>query len=399
MDRRQFLKAGLGGLALWPQWRLWAASSRSDPLLLVVFLRGAYDSLSLLTPYQESFYYESRPTIAINKPDPNDPFSAIPLDADWALNPAVRDTLLPLYQSGELSFIPFAGTSFVSRSHFQAQDWVETAYVPGMPHLESGFLNRLVARLNGQGTATDGIGFTKTLPLILKGDAKNVVNTPLVMPKNQQISRSEEELWAQLYKGHALQAQVDEGLGVSRKVSQELQEEMQAASRSAIPAYGFASQAGRMGRFLRDNDRYKVAFVDVGGWDTHANQGNFQGALSNKLANLGQGLQELKEGLGNQWQNTTVVVLSEFGRTFRENGTKGTDHGHGTTMMVLGGGVEGGRVHGEQTRLRQQDLHENRDTPVMNDYKEVLFGIFKSKYGFAVTDLKYILGLRRLSAT
>lgn len=396
MDRRDFLKFGLGTLGLSASWRLWAASAQSasqrptQPLLLVVFLRGAYDGLSLLSPYKESFYYESRPTIAIPEPDTAGEEAGVALDSDWALHPAVAASVLPMYKAGELAFVPFAGTSFVSRSHFQAQDWIEAGVDSEAMRVDGGFLNRLVGRLNTGSTIVNGMGFTQTLPLVLKGQEKLVANSPVNLPKTHLSALSEEALWARMYQGHSLQADVDEGLGVRRQIYLEMQEEIQAASRSAVTASGFASQSARIGRFLEESTRFRVAFVDVGGWDTHTNQGNGKGALANRFANLGNGLVQLKVGLGEQWNNTVVVVMSEFGRTFRENGTKGTDHGHGNVMWVMGGSVKGGRVVGNQARLRARDLHENRDVPVLNNNRDVMAGVLKSVYGLSSTDVQWI---------
>ena len=382
MNKRQFLQSGLalagGGLS----WRVWAAPeaarAAADARLVVMFLRGAYDGLSLLVPYKEDFYYESRPSIALARPDEASPLAALALDADWALHPALAGSLLPLYQAGQLAFVPFAGTEFVSRSHFQAQDWVEAGLAPGGGlSLASGFLNRLLQRLGVTGQA---VSFTQSLPVALRG-ARSVANTPVRVAAGQSLAVEHESLLLQMYAGHSLRPLVEEGIGLRRELSQDLAAEMQAASRSALPASGFALEAGRIAHFLREHKEYAVAFMDVGGWDSHANQGGAQGALANRFGNLGTGLASFAAGMGSEWRKTVVVVISEFGRTFRENGTKGTDHGHGSAMWVLGGGVKGGRIFGEQQRLRAKDLHQDRDVPVLNPYRNVLAGLLGRMYG------------------
>src|SRR5277367_2475408 len=136
-----------------------------------------------------------------------------------------------------------------------------------------------------------------------------------------------------------------------------------------------------MGRLMRDS--YRIGFVDIGGWDTHVNEGAAQGALATNLASLGRGLQVFSQSLGTEWKNTVVVVLSEFGRTFRENGNRGTDHGHGTVYWVLGGAVNGGRIAGEQRRVDRSTLFQDRDFPVLNDYRAVLGGLFRTLWGLS----------------
>jgi uncharacterized protein (DUF1501 family) len=155
--------------------------------------------------------------------------------------------------------------------------------------------------------------------------------------------------------------------------------EMQAANRNAISARGFETEARRMGALMRD--RFNLGFIDVGGWDTHVNQGSTQGQLATLLGNLGQGLAAFAQQMGPAWNNTVVTVISEFGRTFRENGTRGTDHGHGTVYWVLGGAVHGGRIAGDQVRVERTTLNQDRDWPVLTEYRALLSGLFARMYG------------------
>jgi len=155
--------------------------------------------------------------------------------------------------------------------------------------------------------------------------------------------------------------------------------EMQAASRNAISARGFEVEARRMAGLLRE--RFNLAFIDVGGWDTHVNEGGAQGQLANLLSNLGPGLSRFAEQMGSAWASTVVVVISEFGRTFRENGTRRTDHGHGTVYWVRGGGVHGGRIAGNQVAVERGTLNQDRDWPVLTEYRAMLGGLFKRMYG------------------
>src|SRR5690606_11921684 len=154
---------------------------------------------------------------------------------------------------------------------------------------------------------------------------------------------------------------------------------MNRANGQAMATDQLEREAARVGRFMAD--RYNLGFIDVGGWDTHVGQGAAEGFLANKLAQLSRALVSYKNALGSAWRDTTVVVISEFGRTFRENGNKGTDHGHGTVYWVLGGGVQGGRIAGEQIKVSRETLHEDRDFPVLNDYRRLLGGLFRKMYG------------------
>jgi uncharacterized protein (DUF1501 family) len=156
---------------------------------------------------------------------------------------------------------------------------------------------------------------------------------------------------------------------------------MKTSSRDALSIKGFELEAERMARLMRDS--YRLGFVDIGGWDTHVNEGAAQGALATNLTGLGRGLATFAQALGTEWKNTVVVVLSEFGRTFRENGNRGTDHGHGSVYWVLGGSINGGKIAGEQQRLERTNLFQDRDYPVLNDYRDTLGGLFQSMWGLS----------------
>jgi uncharacterized protein (DUF1501 family) len=375
MNRRELLKslALMSTCAFSSQ--LLAAPATQNRLLLV-FLRGGYDASNLLVPTSSNFYYESRPNIAIARPGA-DVNAALELNSDWGLHPALRETIFPMYQAGEASFIPFAGTDDLSRSHFETQDSIEMGQaLSGSRNYQSGFLNRLAAQLN----AGSAMSFTDQLPIIMRGDTK-VANAALRSVGKGNMDDKQSKMIAQMYQKTALENQVNDGFAVRGEVVRDMQEEMMNndGARNAISAKGFEVEAKRVAKMMRD--KYALGFIDVGGWDTHVNQGGATGALANKLEELGRGLAAYKQEMGSMWKNTTVVVMSEFGRTFRENGKRGTDHGHGSVYWVLGGGQKGGRVLGEQVRLEQAALFQNRDYPVLNEYRAVLGGIFASVYG------------------
>lgn len=369
MKRRNLLHLGLAAGMLPTQ--LWAAAPDA-PRLLVVFLRGAYDAANLLVPTSSSFYYEARPNIAIAKT------AALPLDVNWGLAPAVADSIHPLWLQGQAAFVPFAGSNDTSRSHFETQDHIELGQPDeGSRDFRSGFMNRLAGVL-GAGSRLEAMAFTDQVPLILRGSLP-VANQALRDLGKPGINAAQAQVIAGMYAGTRLANTVSGGFEVREEVSREMAGEMEAASRGAIAAKGFALEARRVARLMRE--RVTLGFIDVGGWDTHVGEGGATGQLANRLGELGKGLALFAEEMGPQWRNTVVVVVSEFGRTFRENGNRGTDHGHGSAYWVLGGGVKGGRIAGEQVEVKAATLFQNRDWPVLNEYRALLGGLFKRMYG------------------
>jgi uncharacterized protein (DUF1501 family) len=383
ISRRRCLQlagATLGTLGL--AGRLYAAPL-SGPRFLLVFLRGGYDATNMLIPYSSSFYYEARPNIAIPRPDPEAGAGALALDSDWALAPALRDSIGPLYQQRQVAFVPFAGTQDLSRSHFETQDSIELGQpLEGPRDYRSGFLARLHAALMSPVSAPiPAIAFTDALPLSLQG-SEHIPNISMKSVGKPPFDDRQVRILTDMYAGHPLEPAVSSGLELRRQVAQameQLSEEMRASSRDALSIKGFELEAERMARLMRDS--YRIGFVDIGGWDTHVNEGAVQGALATNLTGLGRGLTAFAQALGSEWTNTVVVVLSEFGRTFRENGNRGTDHGHGSVYWVLGGSISGGRIVGEQQRLERVNLFQDRDYPVLNDYRAVLGGLFRSLWG------------------
>jgi uncharacterized protein (DUF1501 family) len=234
--------------------------------------------------------------------------------------------------------------------------------------------------LTAPSRSSAAIAFTDALPLALEG----AVIAPNLSLKNigkPPFDERQAGILRDMYGGHHLEAAVSNGLELRQEVALEMAEEMNAANRNAINTKGFELEAERMGRLMRD--KYRIGFIDIGGWDTHVGEGAAQGPLASNLSSLGHGLQVFASSLGTEWNNTVVVVLSEFGRTFRENGNRGTDHGHGTVYWVLGGSINGGIIAGEQQRLARGTLFQDRDYPVLNDYRAVLGGLFRAMWGLS----------------
>ena len=375
MKRRAFLQLlGAAAPALTISGRVFAAPPNS-PRFLLVFLRGGYDCANIVIPYSSSFYYETRPNIAV--PKPNGPDGAVVLNSDWALAPILRPSIAPLYAQRQALFIPFAGTDDLSRSHFETQDSIELGQpAQGAHDLRSGFLSRLASVVND----SDPISFTDSLPVCFRGDS-DIPNISLKGVGKPVFDTRQASILSDMYAGHHLQQEVSDGLELRQEVGRVMEDEMKQANRDAITPKGFELEARRVARLMKE--QYRIGFIDVGGWDTHVNEGAAQGALANNMDSLGKGLAAFSQEMGGEWRNTVVAVVSEFGRTFRENGNKGTDHGHGSVYWVLGGSVNGGRIAGEQVKVDRQNLFQDRDYPVLNDYRSVFGGLFATLWGLS----------------
>jgi uncharacterized protein (DUF1501 family) len=385
MNRRDLIKAFAASASLTVGGRVWAAPS-TDARLLVVFLRGAYDAANVVVPISSEFYYASRPSLAVARPDAGNPNAALALDANWGLHPALRDTIHPLWAKREVAFIPFAGTSDdLTRSHFETQDTIELGQaVGGSRDYRSGFMSRLAKEL----TRVKPISFTDQLPLIFRGQSQ-IPNIGIASVSKPGVDDRQARLLKEMYAHGDLANSVSEGFRVRDDVYRSVSEEMTAANRGAVSPRGFELSARRIGRLMRE--QFNLGFVDVGGWDTHVNQGAATGYLSDRLGELGRGLAGYSEEIGPaMWRDTVVVVISEFGRTFRENGDRGTDHGHGSVYWVMGGGINGGRLAGDQMQVSQATLFQNRDYPVLTDYRAFFAGLIQQVYGLQPASLERI---------
>ena len=379
VHRRDLLRGAAATLPMVVAGRAYAAP-QAGSRLLVVFLRGAYDAANIVAPTGADFYHQARPTIGLRRPDPLDAAAPSPLDADWSLHPALRDSILPLWGLRQLAFIPFAGTDDLSRSHFETQDTIELGQpVGGHRDYGSGFMARLATIL---GRDDRPIAFTDQLPLCFHGGVDPVPNLALANVGKPIDARMAGLIAAMYQDDPLLRGAVAKGFQVRDTVYQALQGEMAAASRGAVSAKGFELSARRIGTVMRD--RFNLAFVDVGGWDTHVDQGGATGYLADRIAELGRGLAGFVDAIGPAaWRTTTVVVVSEFGRTFRENGDRGTDLGHGSVYWVVGGGLSGGRMAGEQVALSEATLNQQRDLPVLTDFRALIGGLVQRQFGLS----------------
>jgi uncharacterized protein (DUF1501 family) len=345
--------------------------------LVVMFLRGGLDGLFAIAPVDDPKLSELRPTLASNVLS-----NGIRLEqSGFAAHPSC-EFLASLFSSKELSFSPCAGTTDKSRSHFEAQDLFELGN--GNNHGQTGFLARASGRLGGSKGA---ISFTREIPLSLQGaetppEVAPLTGSGLKIPQGRlrdAILRAH----GNTVTGEALKQAIETETEIESTMGMEV-----GASRGAPGANGFPKVAGHMGRILLGNPRLSLVFLDMGGFDTHAAQ---EGILSRGLQSLSEGLSAFKDSLGpSEWKRTWVVVMSEFGRTVRENGTHGTDHGHGGLAILAGGSVSGGRMLGGFNGLAESSLNENRDLPVLIDWRSLLSESMRVTYGLSDSALDEI---------
>jgi uncharacterized protein (DUF1501 family) len=352
-----------------------AASTSSRKRLIVIFLRGAVDGLNIVVPYGESAYYQSRPRIAIPRPDQAN--GALDLDGHFGLNPNLAP-ILPLWKQGSLAFVHAAGSPDVTRSHFDAQDFMESG-TPGIKSTSDGWMNRLLGNLGGN-NPVQAINVGATMPRILSGPRSvaslatgrgSVSFSALDRPQVASAFDS-------LYGGNdPLSKTYQEGRSARKTIMEDLSSpdaEMKAANNGALSVNGFAGDAQRLARLMVRDANVQLGFLAVGGWDTHVNEA---GQLNNRLRQLAQGIATLAQTLGSIYSDTTIVVLSEFGRTVRENGNGGTDHGHGNAIWLAGGSVKGGKVYGQWPGLSSGQLYEGRDLMVTTDFREVISAVLE----------------------
>ncbi|QTD44666.1 DUF1501 domain-containing protein [Ottowia testudinis] len=387
LTRRQCLGAAAAALAP----RAFAQATpgaRGDGRLIVVFLRGAVDGLSLLVPYTDRDYARLRPSIALPAPDGTDQ-AALRLDGTFALHPALSN-LLPLWQQGVLAAVPAAGSPDPTRSHFDAQYQWETAR-PGKTSDAPGWLNTLAA-LGGAPNAVHAVGVGEANPRILAGR-----ESVKLVARGQAASRAgvldnprtRAALLAVYGGDDAVSQAFRQGAGSRLQTAEELQREMQAADNGAAPPALLAQDARNLGTLMRQERALRIGFLSAGGWDTHANQGAATGSLANNLRNLAAALVQLRSDFNQP--GDVIVVASEFGRTAAENGTRGTDHGHGNAMWLIGQRIAGGRWHGDWSGLAPGNLHEARDVPVHHDFRAVLAQVLRPGFGLTDSQLATVL--------
>lgn len=384
MNRREFLKAAaLSSMIFMPGVSGWAfGGSNSDvntKKLIVILLRGGIDGLNVVIPYGDPNYYSLRPTIAVSKP--GTPNGAIDLNSYFGLHPAMNP-LMPYWQDKSLAFVHASGSPDPTRSHFDAQDYMETGLLGGK-FSSTGWLNRLVGVIPNQHSPVQALSVGPILPRIFTGPAPVATVENAKGPTNLFIDRPQiAQAFQSMYNGTGdIDLAFAEGMAAHKTINTALsapqQQEQVMANRGApLPTSSFGRQLANL--FEKD-PTVQVAFIDFGGWDTHIGEGAGKGQLANRLTPLASGLADLIDGLGSMYADTSIVVMSEFGRTAKENGNGGTDHGHGNVMWLMGGGINGGQVYGRWSSLANSDLHEGRDLPTSTDFRNVLSSVLSEQ--------------------
>lgn len=404
MDRRYFLKASGIGLASFglmaaaPDFlhqfaaaQTAAKDSKRKKIIVTIFQRGAVDGLNVLVPYGESEYYKLRPTIAVNKPGDSD--GVIKLDDTFGLHPAMA-AFKPLWDAGSLAALTAVGSPDNTRSHFDAQDYMESA-TPGVKSTSDGWLNRLLQQSKDKGLSPfRAVSMTPVLPRSLYGKAPSVAMANLndFSIKAGVFSSDLKNGFEGIYEQNVK----DTLEGTGKETFEAVDFLKRAAPGQYKPENGAQYPNSQLGRSLQQIAQLikagvglEVAFTDTGSdirWDTHTNEGSGRGQLANFLRIFSQSIAAFTADLGKRMDDVIVLTMSEFGRTVRENGGRGTDHGHANTMFAIGNSVKGGKIYGDFRGLASDKLYEGRDLDVTTDFRDI----------FAEASLKH-MGVRDLA--
>ncbi len=408
MNRRFFLKssgvalASIGAATMSPSFLTRALAQTNGKgrrkILIAIFQRGAMDGLSAVIPYAEREYYNLRSAVAIPRPGAGGPqpnqAPAIDLDGFFALHPALAP-FKPIYDSGHLAIIHASGSPDNTRSHFDAQDYMESA-TPGVKSTTDGWLNRYL-QSNGATEALPfrGVAMGPNLPRVMQGKASaiamNNINDFTLRAgggeTGQAVQGGFEAMYAQTVND-ALRGAGKETFEAVKLLKRVNPTQYKPSPDVIYPRGAFGDRLRQIAQLIKSDIGLEVAFTDIGGWDTHANQGSSQGQLALRLTELAQGLSALYSDLKERADDVVILTMTEFGRTVRENGNRGTDHGHASVIFALGGAVKGGKVYGKWPGLKSHQLYEGRDLAVTTDFRDVFAELAKNHLG--ATDLNAI---------
>jgi uncharacterized protein (DUF1501 family) len=371
--RRSLLTTGATLTLLAPFARLAAAATNPDARLVLVILRGGLDGLAAVPPYAEPAYAQLRGPIALAAPGSDG--GVLDLDGTFGLHPVLTN-LHAMYRAREALVLHAAATPYRDRSHFDAQNVLEAGSV-APSGADGGWLNRALAALDAAGDPREAVALADSVPLVLRGElaVSSWAPSRLPVPGDDLLVRLRQLYWA---ADPALAQSLYDALEVRAIVGDTSEQRMD--GRAGLSVAPLASAAAR---FLASPDGPRIAVLDAGGWDTHANQGAAQGPLAQRLQGLDAGLQMLKSDLGSHWQQTTVLVVTEFGRAAAANGTRGTDHGTAGCAFVVGGAVAGGRVVADWPGLAARDLHDGRDLRPTTDLRALFKAVLNERFGVA----------------
>ena len=351
--------------------------------LVVLFQRGAADGLNIVVPFGEPNYYRMRPTIAIPAPSRGGEAAAVDLDGFFGLHPSMAP-LAPLFHNGQLAIVHAAGSPDTTRSHFDAQDYMESG-TPGVKSTDDGWLNRTLQTVpEADATPFRAVAMGPNLPRMLSGTAPAValpdVKQFQVMAASPMVQGGFEAMYAQTVD-KALRGTGTETFEAIDMLKKANPSQFQPQNGAQYPNNRYGQSIQQIAQLLKANIGIEVAFLDTGGWDNHVNEGGVQGQLSNLLRDLAQGLNAFHTDMGDQMEDIVVVTMSEFGRTAHENGNRGTDHGHANCMFVMGGAVKGGKVYGKWPGLAPEQLYEGRDLALTTDFRSVLGEVLANHVG------------------
>ncbi len=392
-SRRYFMKEGgiaLVGLSTVPaflQRAIAANPTARGKQLVVLFQRGAADGLNIVVPFAEPNYYRLRPTIAIAPPKRGGSDSVLDLDGFFGLHPSLAP-LVPFYKMNQLAIVHAAGSPDPTRSHFDAQDYMESG-TPGVKVTEDGWLDRAIGTIPEQNASPfRAVAIGPNLPRMLRGstgaialpDLKQFKVQPQSAAMNNVVQGGFEAMYAQSVDSalHGTGTETFEAIDMLRKIDIA---KFPPDNGADYPKSPLGQKMQQIGVMLKASIGVEVLFVDCGGWDNHVNEGGSQGQLSNLLKDLGQSLAAFHQDMGDRMENVVVVTMSEFGRTAKENGNRGTDHGHANCMFVMGGDVKGGKVYGKWPGLDDHQLNEGRDLALTSDFRSVVSEILARHMG------------------
>ena len=385
MNRRFFLKSGgiavasmgisLAAPGFLQRAVLGTTSSGRRKTLIAIFQRGAVDGLNMVVPFGEGNYYDLRPNIAIPKPQVGNVDAAINLDGFFGLHPSLN-SFKPLWDSKRLAIVHASGSPDNTRSHFDAQDYMESA-TPGVKSTRDGWLNRyLQSKSDSEKSVFRAVSMTQQTPRALQGSAPALAISNL-SDFNIRAGRSSASLqggFEEIYGRTAndslagMGRETFEAVNYLKKVNPA---QYKPENGAQYPRNPFGNALLQIAQLIKAGVGLEIAFTDIGGWDTHVNQGNSRGQLGNLLQQFSAGIAALYTDLGQRMDDVVILTMSEFGRTVRENGNRGTDHGHANAMFVLGNSVRGGKIYGQWPGLKSDQLYEGRDLALTTDFRDV----------------------------
>ena len=364
---------GTGTAPLWLQRALYAADSPAPrkKILVAIFQRGAADGLNIVVPHGEKAYYDLRPTLAIPRPATSGDKraeAAIDLDGFFGLHPSLAP-LQPLFEQRHLAIVDAAGSPDPTRSHFDAQDFMESG-TPGLKATADGWMNRALPKETGKVSPLRALSLGAVLPRALRGGQPAIAIESIggFQVRNAEAARAFEQLYLES-KDPALQATGRETFEAVAMLQAVQKQNYQPAGGAQYPRGRFGDSLRQIAQLIKADVGVELAFADVGGWDHHVNEA---GQLANLLREYGQTLNAFWQDMGDRMEDVVLVTMSEFGRTAHENGNRGTDHGHANCMFVMGGAVQGGKVYGRWPGLEKEQLYENRDLALTTDFRDVL---------------------------